>query len=174
MVKQADVFVHNFRSGVPEKLGIAYDALKVLRPALIYCSLTGYGQTGPLSRHPGYDQMLQCFSGIAAAQGDGAEAPQILRGSIVDFYTSTLLAFAISAALVHRERTGEGQQVELSLLRSAIALQPGRFIWAESEPRDVPREPPAGRTAGAHPTPRTGFSTCRPARRRSGRRSATF
>lgn len=152
MVEQADVFVHNFRPGVPEKLGIGYDALKALRPALIYCSLTGYGQTGPFSHHPGYDQMLQCFAGIAAAQGGGAEAPQVLGGSIVDFYTSTLLAFGVSAALVHRERTGEGQQVELSLLRSAIALQPGRFIWAESEPRNVPREPPVGRTAGAHPT----------------------
>lgn len=152
MTGQADVFVHNFRPGVAEKLGIDYAALKVLRPDLIYCSLTGYGQRGPLRDHPGYDQMLQCFSGIAAAQGGGPEAPQVLRGSIVDFYTSTLLAFGVTAAVVHRLRTGEGQRVDLSLLRSAIALQPGRFIWADSEPHDVAREPPSGRTAGAHPT----------------------
>jgi crotonobetainyl-CoA:carnitine CoA-transferase CaiB-like acyl-CoA transferase len=152
MVERVDVLVHNFRPSVPKRLGIDYDTLTGFRPNLIYCSLTGYGHSGPLRDHPGYDQMLQCFSGIAALQGDGPEAPQILRGSIVDFYTSSLLAFAVSAALLHRERTGEGQRVDLSLLRSAIALQPGRFIWARGESRDVEREPAAGRVTGAHPT----------------------
>jgi formyl-CoA transferase len=152
MVERSDVLVHNFRPSVPERLGVDYKTLIGVRPDLIYCSLTGYGESGPLRDHPGYDQMLQCFSGIAALQGAGPEAPQILRGSIVDFYTSTLLAFGVTAALLHRERTGEGQRVDLSLLRSAIALQPGRFIWARSESREVEREPAAGRVTGAHPT----------------------
>ena len=152
MVEQADVLMHNFRPGVPEKLGLAYETLRALKPGLIYCALTGYGQRGPLRSHPGYDQMLQCFTGLAAMQGAGPAAPAILRGSIVDFYTATLIAFGISAALVHRLRTGEGQRVDLSLLRSAIALQPGRFTWANAEPRDIAREGAPGRTTDTHAT----------------------
>ena len=152
LIEQADVVIHNFRPSVPEALGIDYETVKRLRPDLIYCALTGYGQTGPLSGHPGFDQMLQCFSGIADAQGTGTGRPQILLGSTVDFYTSTLVAYGILGALVHRMRTGEGQQVDVSLLRSSLTLQVGRMIWAEKEPRDVPRELPAGRITDAHPT----------------------
>lgn len=151
MVRGADVVVHNFRPGVPASLGIDYESLRELRPDLVYCSLTGYGEDGPLRDHPGYDQMLQCFTGIASAQADGG-APQILRGSIVDFFASTLLAGGVTAALLHRHRTGEGQHVQVSLLRTAIALQAGRFVWAEDEPVDVRREPDSGRVARAVPT----------------------
>ena len=152
MVGKADVLAHNFRPGVPEQLKIDYSALKKIRPGLIYASLTGYGQSGPMRKHPGYDQMLQCFTGIAQMQGEEIGTPQILRGSIVDFFTSTLLANGVMAAVIHRLRTGEGQHVEVSLLRSAIALQVGRFIWADNEPRETPRESAAGRVTGAHPT----------------------
>ncbi|MEJ7685551.1 MAG: CoA transferase [Variovorax sp.] len=152
LVQQADVLVHNFRPDVPESLGINYDTLKELRPNLIYCSLTGYGQRGPLRRHPGYDQMLQCFTGLAKSQGEALGSPQVLRGSIVDFFSSSLLAFGVTSALVHRLRTGEGQHVEVSLLRSSLALQAGRFIAADDEPHDTPREVTAGRVTGAFPT----------------------
>ncbi len=156
MIGQSDVLVHNFRPSVPKSLGIDYDTAKALRPDLIYCSLTGYGESGPLRDHPGFDQMLQCFTGIAHAQGEQLGSPQILRGSVVDIYTSALLAFAVTSAIVHRLRTGEGQHVRLSLLQSSIAMQPSRFIWADCEPRDVEREPAAGRVTAAHPT-REGF-----------------
>ncbi len=154
MVEQADVVLHNFRPGVPKSLGIDYDTLRAVRPDLVYCSLTGYGESpdGPLRNHPGYDQMLQCFAGLAAAQGEAAGVPAVLRGSIVDFFTSTLLAFGVTSAIVHRLRTGEGQHVEISLLRSAIALQVGRFISADNEPWDTPKEPDSGRVANAIPT----------------------
>lgn len=152
MVKKADVLVHNFRPSVPESLGIDYQALRALREDLIYCSLTGYGQSGPLRRHPGYDQMLQCFTGIAQSQGEVHGEPHVLRGSIVDFFASSLLAYGVTSALFHRARTGEGQHVEVSLLRSALALQVGRFIWAENEDRSVRREPAAGRVSGAFET----------------------
>lgn len=152
LVKKADVFVHNFRPGVPESLSIDYETLRGLRADLIYCSLTGYGERGPLRRHPGYDQMLQCFTGIAQSQGEASGSPQVLRGSIVDFFASSLIAYGVTSALVHRLRTGEGQHVEASLLRSSLALQVGRFIWAENEERDVPRESSAGRVTGAFPT----------------------
>ena len=152
MVKKVDVFVHNFRPSVPEALGIDYETLRGLRPDLVYCSLTGYGERGPLRRHPGYDQMLQCFTGIAQSQGEARGKPEILRGSIVDLFASSLLAYGVTSALVHRLRTGEGQHVEVSLLRSSLALQVGRFVWAENEERDTPREPTAGRVTGAFPT----------------------
>jgi crotonobetainyl-CoA:carnitine CoA-transferase CaiB-like acyl-CoA transferase len=150
MVADADVVVHNFRPGVPESLGIGYEALRAVRADLVYCSLTGYGAgDGPMRNHPGYDQMLQCFTGMALAQGLTVGAPQILRGSIVDFYASALLAQGVLAALLHRYRTGEGQHVEVSLLRSALALQAGRFVWADSEARDVQREPDSSQASGA-------------------------
>lgn len=140
LVEKADVVVHNFRPSVPRRLGIDYETLKRRRPDLIYCSLTGYGEAenGRLRDHPGYDTMLQCFTGLAAMQG-GEGAPQILNGSIIDYYSSTMAAIAILSALVHRLRTGEGQHVRTSLMRSAITLQAGQFVWADSEPRDVER-----------------------------------
>jgi len=141
LVEQADVVVHNFRPSVPQRLGIDYETLRSRRPDLIYCSLTGYGENenGPLRDHPGYDTMLQCFTGLAAMQGGETGQPQILQGSIVDYHTASFVAIGILSALVHRLRTGEGQHVKPSLLRSAIALQAGQFIWAEGEPRGVER-----------------------------------
>ncbi|MCK1353260.1 CoA transferase [Bradyrhizobium sp. CW7] len=140
LVEQADVVVHNFRPSVPRRLGIDYETLRNRRPNLIYCSLTGYGESedGPLRDHPGYDTMLQCFTGLAAMQG-GEGAPQMMSGSIIDYYSSSTVAIATLAALFHRLRTGEGQHVRASLMRSAIAMQAGQFIWAHNEPRDVER-----------------------------------
>lgn len=140
-VEKADVVVHNFRPSVPTRLGIDYETLRKRRPDLVYCSLTAYGdsENGPLRDHPGYDTVLQSFTGLAAMQGSDTGQPQIMNGSIVDYYSSTMVTIGILAALVHRLRTGEGQHVKPSLLRSAIALQAGQFIWADSEPRDVER-----------------------------------
>lgn len=143
LVEKADVVVHNFRPAVPRRLGIDYETLRLRRPDLIYCSFTGYGESenGPFRDHPGFDTMLQCFTGLAAAQGvwTGAGQPQILANSIVDYYSASMVTIAILSALVHRLRTGEGQHVKASLLRSAISLQSGLFVWAESEPRDIQR-----------------------------------
>ncbi|MCK1711713.1 CoA transferase [Bradyrhizobium sp. 143] len=143
LVEKADVVVHNFRPAVPRRLGIDYETLRCRRPDLIYCSFTGYGENenGPLRDHPGFDTMLQCFTGLAAAQGvwTGAGQPQILANSIVDYYSASMVTIAILSAVVHRLRTGEGQHVKASLLRSAISLQSGAFVWAESEPRDIER-----------------------------------
>lgn len=144
LVKKADVVVHNFRPSVAPRLGIDYETLKSHRSDLIYCSLTGYGENGPLRDHPGYDTVLQCFTGIAAMQGAAAGQPQVMSGSIVDYFSATFVTMGILSALIHRLRTGEGQHVKPSLLRSSIALQAGQFIWAESEPRDVDRWWPAG------------------------------
>ncbi|MGY2932995.1 crotonobetainyl-CoA:carnitine CoA-transferase CaiB-like acyl-CoA transferase [Bradyrhizobium sp. GM6.1] len=141
LVESADVVVHNFRPSVPQRLGIDYETLRARRPDLIYCSFTGYGDNegGPLRGHPGFDTMLQCFTGLASLQGSTTGQPQILNGSIVDYYSASMIAIGILSAVVHRLRTGEGQHVRASLLRSAISLQAGQFIWADGEPRDVER-----------------------------------
>lgn len=151
MVKTADVFVHSFRPSVPPRLGIDYERLKAINARIIYCALTGFGETGPLKDKAGYDQVLQSMTGICSFQGETAGMPEIVYGSIVDFYAASLLAYGVSAALFHRERKGEGQFVGISLLRTALAMQSGRLVWAASEPREVRRDMRSGGVTGIHP-----------------------
>jgi len=151
MVESADVLVHNFRPSVPSRLRIDYPRLKLINPRLIYCSVTGYGETGPLREKAGYDQVLQAMTGICSFQGTENE-PEIVYGSVVDYYAASMVAYGIAAALLHRERSGDGQYVGVSLLRSALAMQSARLIWAESEGRDVGRDMRSGGITGLHPT----------------------
>jgi len=152
LARRADVLVHNFRPSVPERLGIGYAKLHEENPRLIYCALSGYGDHGLLKDRAGYDQVLQALTGICVFQGAAHGKPEIVTGSAIDYYAAALLAYAVSSALYYRERTGEGQYVSLSLLGSALAMQSGRFIWAESEGRDVEREFRSGGVTGIHPT----------------------
>ena len=152
LVAKADVLVHNFRPSVPPRLGIDYAALKAVNPRLVYCALSGYGETGPLKDKAGYDQVLQAMTGMCAMQGPDEDHPQILYGSVVDYYAASMLAFAVSAALFDRERTGEGRAVDVSLLRSALTMQSARLVWAEGEPRAVARDMRSGGVTGLHPT----------------------
>jgi crotonobetainyl-CoA:carnitine CoA-transferase CaiB-like acyl-CoA transferase len=152
MVETADVLVENFRPSVPARLGIDYPRLKAINPRLVYCGLTGYGDGGPLREKGGFDQVLQCLSGMAVFQGGGPNQPQLLLGSVLDYFTSALLAYGVAAALFKRERSGVGQYLSLSLLRSALTIQAGRFVWAESEGRDVARDSGVGGLTGIHPT----------------------
>src|SRR3954469_14667797 len=151
MVESADVLVENFRPSVPARLGIDYPRLKAINPRLIYAGLTGYGDEGPLSDKGGFDQVLQCLSGMAVFQG-GADKPQLVLGSVLDYFTSALLAYGVAAALFQRERSGAGQYLSLSLLRSALTIQAGRFVWADSEEREVARDSGTGGLTGIHPT----------------------
>jgi formyl-CoA transferase len=152
MVESADVLVENFRPSVPARLGIDYPRLKKINPRLVYAGLTGYGDQGPLSEKGGFDQVLQCLSGMAVFQGGGADKPQLVLGSVLDYFTSALLAYGVAAALYHREKSGRGQYLSLSLLRSALTIQAGRFVWAESEGREVARDSGTGGLTGIHPT----------------------
>ena len=152
MVETADVLVENFRPSVPARLGIDYPRLKAVNPRLVYCGLTGYGDTGPLSEKGGFDQVLQCLSGMAVFQGGGPDKAQVVLGSVLDYFTSALLAYGVASALFHRERSGAGQYLSLSLLRSALTIQAGRFVWTDSESREVPRDSGAGGLTGIHPT----------------------
>ncbi len=152
MVEQADVLVENFRPSVPARLGIDYPRLKKINPRLVYAGVTGYGDEGPLSEKGGFDQVLQCLTGMTVFQGGGIDKPQLVLGSVVDYFTSALLAYGVAAALFHRERSGKGQYLALSLLRSALTIQAGRFVWADSEGRDAVRDSGTGGLTGIHPT----------------------
>ena len=152
LVRTTDVLVHNFRPSVPPRLGIAYDQLKAINPRLIYCSLTGYGETGPLREKAGYDQVLQSMTGMCALQGKRGEPPEIIYGSVVDYYAAALVAAGVASALYEREKSGEGQFVGVSLLRSALTMQSARMVWAEGEPKDVGRDMRSGGITGLHPT----------------------
>ena len=152
LARQADVLVHNFRPSVPARLGIAYEQLAEINPRLIYCAVTGYGETGPLKDKAGYDQVLQTMTGMCALQGKADGPPEILYGSVVDYYASSMVAAGVASALYERERSGRGQFVGVSLLRSALALQSARLVWAEGEPRDIGRDMRSGGITGIHPT----------------------
>ncbi|MET4578130.1 CaiB/BaiF CoA transferase family protein [Ottowia thiooxydans] len=152
LVRTADVLVHNFRPNVPPRLGIAYDQLKAINPRLIYCSVTGYGESGPLKDKAGYDQVLQTMTGMCTLQGKRGEPPEILYGSVVDYYASALVAAGVASALYEREKSGQGQQVGVSLLRAALTMQSARLVWAEGEPKDVGRDMRSGGITGIHPT----------------------
>jgi len=151
LVREADVLVHNFRPSVPKRLGIDHEQLNLINPRLIYCAVTGYGETGPMKDKAGYDQVLQTMTGMCALQGKRGGAPEIIYGSVVDYYAAALLAAGVSSALYERERSGLGQFVGVSLLRSALTMQSARMIWAEGESLDIGRDMRSGGVTGIHP-----------------------
>ncbi|SFR94926.1 formyl-CoA transferase [Dyella sp. OK004] len=152
LVREADVLVHNFRPNVPKRLGIDFESLSVINPRLIYCAVTGYGESGPMKDKAGYDQVLQTMTGMCALQGKRGGPPEIIYGSVVDYYTAALLAAGVSSALFERERSGLGQFVGVSLLRSALTMQSARLIWADGESLDIGRDMRSGGVTGIHPT----------------------
>lgn len=151
LVRDADVLVHNFRPSVPKRLGIDCEQLSLINPRLIYCAVTGYGETGPMKDKAGYDQVLQTMTGMCTLQGKRGGAPEIIYGSVVDYYAAALLAAGVSSALYERERSGLGQFVGVSLLRSALTMQSARMIWAEGEALDIGRDMRSGGVTGIHP-----------------------
>ena len=151
LVQDADVLVHNFRPGVPERLKIDFDTLHKLNPRLVYCEMTGYGGQGPMAGHAGYDQVLQSMTGICALQGKKDGPPEIVYGSVVDYYGAALISNGVTAALYQRERTGAGQRVQVSLLGSALAMQSARLIRVPDEPADIDRDMRSGGITGIHP-----------------------
>ena len=152
LVRDTDVLVHNFRPGVPERLRIDHDRLNLVNPRLVYCAITGYGETGPMKDKAGYDQVLQNMTGMCTLQGKRGGPPEIIYGSVVDYYAAALLATGVSSALYERERSGVGQFVGVSLLRSALTMQSARMIWAEGESLDIGRDMRSGGVTGIHPT----------------------
>jgi len=122
LVGTADVLVENFRPGVMDRLGLGYGALSALNPRLVYCAISGFGQTGPDALKPAYDQIIQGLSGVMAINGDERLNPLRCGFPVCDTVGGLNAAFAIMAALYHRERTGEGQLVDVAMLDSIMPL----------------------------------------------------
>ena len=127
LAANADVLVQNFRPGAIERMGLGEDVVRRLQPKIIYVSISGFGETGPYSGQRVYDPIIQAISGLADIQRDRESGqPKMVRTVIPDKTTSVTAAQAITAALLNRERTGEGQHVRLSMLDTMIA-----FLWPE-------------------------------------------
>jgi formyl-CoA transferase len=122
LARDADVLVENFRPGVMDRLGLGYPVLSALNPKLIYCAISGFGQTGPDALKPAYDQIIQGLSGEMAVNGDERLSPLRTGFPVCDTVGGLNAAFALMAALYHRERTGEGQCLDISLLDSIMPL----------------------------------------------------
>lgn len=122
----ADVFVQNFRPGVVDRLGIGEAAIRSAAPAIVYVSISGFGETGPYAGKPVFDPIIQAVSGLASIQGGSDKSrPRLVRTIVPDKTTALTAAQAVTAALLARERTGEGQHVRLSMLDSVLA-----FLWS--------------------------------------------
>jgi len=122
LARTADVLVENFRPGVMERLGLGYPALREINPRLVYCAISGFGQTGPDAQKPAYDQIIQGLSGVMALNGDERLNPLRAGFPLCDTVGGLNAAFAVMAALYHRERTGEGQLIDVALLDSIMPL----------------------------------------------------
>jgi crotonobetainyl-CoA:carnitine CoA-transferase CaiB-like acyl-CoA transferase len=122
LIQSADVLVDNFRVGTLARFGLGDDELESIRPGLIYCTVTGYGYTGPYKDRPGYDFIVQALGGLMSVTGPTDGEPTRTGIAIADLAAGTFACNAILAALFARERTGEGQRIDISLLDSMVAL----------------------------------------------------
>jgi crotonobetainyl-CoA:carnitine CoA-transferase CaiB-like acyl-CoA transferase len=122
LVATADVFVENYRPGALEALGLGYEALSAINPRLIYASFSAFGDTGPLRQRTAYDHVIQATSGIMAMTGTEDFNPVMFGAPAIDYATGTTGAFALSAALFQRERSGRGQRIDMAMLDVAMIL----------------------------------------------------
>ncbi|CAM5219889.1 Crotonobetainyl-CoA:carnitine CoA-transferase CaiB-like acyl-CoA transferase OS=Castellaniella defragrans OX=75697 GN=HNR28_001164 PE=3 SV=1 [Castellaniella defragrans] len=123
MVEQSDVFLQNYRPGVAARLGVDYETLSRINPGLVYVSISGYGEDGPYKLRPGQDLLLQGMSGAMMSAGRAGDPPSPAGQYLVDAVTASTAFEGALAALLHRERTGEGQLVQVNMLDAIIALQ---------------------------------------------------
>ena len=127
-IHDADVFIQNFRPGAIERMGLSYDVLSAINPALLYVSVSGFGETGPYAHKRVYDPVIQALTGLPDTQADSAEArPKMIRTIIPDKVSALTTAQAITAGLFERERGGEGQHIRVAMVDATIA-----FLWPEA------------------------------------------
>jgi CoA:oxalate CoA-transferase len=152
LVKTADIVLQNFRPGVMDKMGFGYDRLRQLKPDIILGSVSAFGQYGPYRERPGFDPLGQAMSGLMSLTGMPVGQPLGTASSIVDRYTSLHATIGMLAALHHRDRTGEGQEVDVCLMDSGLTM-------ARSRPPTTSRAARrAARAAGRPTRPRTAMS----------------
>ena len=155
LVKEADVLVENFKVGGLAQYGLDYDSLKAVNPALVYCSITGFGQTGPYRQRAGYDFLIQAMGGLMSVTGEPDGQPMKVGVALTDVLTGLYAANAIQAALLYRYRTGRGQYIDMALLDvqvAAMANQAMNYLATGQAP---------GRLGNAHPNivPYQAFAT---------------
>ena len=122
LAAEADVVIESFKPGVADRLGVGYAELSVEHPELVYCSVSGFGQTGPLREHPGYDQLLQAYAGHMSVTGEPGRPSVRIGPSAIDLLTGAHAAYGIVLALRERDRSGRGQHLETSLYDSSLHL----------------------------------------------------
>src|SRR6516162_2255938 len=122
LAARSDVLIENFKVGGLAKFGLDYETLRALNPRLVYCSVTGFGQTGPYAERPGYDFLIQGMSGYMDITGDPNGDPQKVGVAVCDLFTGLYGVIAIEAALIERERSGRGQEIDLSLFDTMGAM----------------------------------------------------
>jgi CoA:oxalate CoA-transferase len=150
LVAIADVVIENFRPGVMDRLGLGYEALKNFKPNLIYCAISGFGQTGPLKDNPAYDQIVQGLSGVMSITGDKNSAPLRVGYPVADTLGGITAAFAVAAALFRRQKNGEGEFIDVSMLEATVVT----MGWAVSNwlIAGVPPEPMGNENVTASPS----------------------
>lgn len=122
LIAEADVLIENFKLGGLKKFGLDYDSVKSLNPRLIYCSITGFGQTGPYAHRAGYDYIIQGMSGLMSITGEPDGQPQKVGVAVTDVFTGLYAAIAVLAAVQQRHATGKGQWIDMSLMDVATAI----------------------------------------------------
>ena len=142
LAKQSDVLIENYKVGDLAKYGLDYASLNKIKPDLIYCSVTGFGQTGPYANRPGYDYIVQGMGGFMSVTGEAEEvhgsSPQKAGVAIADIFTGMYASSAILAAVIHRDRTGEGQHIDMALLDTQIAVMANMssaYLCTEQAPK---------------------------------------
>lgn len=131
LVADADVLIENFKLGGLAKYGLDYASLASINPRLIYCSITGFGQTGPYAARAGYDFIIQGMSGLMSVTGEAGGAPQKVGVAVTDVFTGVYAATAILAAIIQRGQTGRGQHIDMALMdvaTSVMANQPMNYL----------------------------------------------
>ncbi|CUH66636.1 Succinyl-CoA:(R)-benzylsuccinate CoA-transferase subunit BbsF [Thalassovita autumnalis] len=145
LVRDADILIENFKVGGLAKYGLDYDSLKTVNPGLIYCSITGFGQTGPYAHRAGYDYIIQGMSGLMSITGDPDGQPQRVGVAVTDIFTGVYAVSGILAALHQRHQTGKGQHVDMALMDVAVS------VTANQAMNYLTTGTPPGRTGNYHP-----------------------
>ena len=121
LAADADVMIESFRAGALERMGLGYEAISAINPGIVYCSISGYGRTGPMAEKPGYDLIIQAYSGLMDLTGEPDGTPQRVGFSLVDLFTGMMAFGSVVTALYHKKETGKGQQIEAALLDGQVA-----------------------------------------------------
>ena len=136
LAAKADVVVENFTPGVMHRFGLDYEIVKATNPKIIYCSISGFGQTGPYKDRPAYDQIMQGISGVMSITGEPEGEPQKVGIAITDIGAGMWSAFAIMSAVFHRDQHGEGQAIDVSMMDAQVAwlTYQAAFYFANGQP----------------------------------------